>query len=143
MKKSIDQLLKKYLKVLELDDFNQLMDFSMKGYKSVDIPEDEIRKLDQLLKQREEEDKRLFKTVELNNKGISYEKSGNIDKAIRCYEENILIGYRARHSFDRLMILYRKLKDYDNELRVIEKAIKIFKEQKYSDRLNKLQNIKN
>jgi hypothetical protein len=41
------------------------------------------------------------------------------------------------------MILYRKLKDYDNELRVIEKAIKIYKEQKYLDRLNKLQNIKN
>ena len=139
MKKSIDQLLNKYLKVLKLNDFQKLMDFSMKGYKFVDIPDEEIRKLDQLLKQRDDEDKLLAKTAALNNKGIAYEKSGSIDKAIKCYEENILIGYPARHSFDRLMILYRKL----NELRVIEKAIKIFKEQKYSDRLNKLQNIKN
>ena len=143
MKKNIDQLLNKYMKVLDLKDSLDLMEYSLKGHKYIEISEDEIKKLDILLQKKKEQEKRLFKTAALNNKGIAFEKSGNIDKAIKCYEENLLIGYPARHSFDRLMIIYRKLKDYDNELRVIEKAIQIVKEQKYTDRLNKLQNIKN
>ena len=35
------------------------------------------------------------------------------------------------------MILYRKRKDYANEIRVIKKAIKIFKMPKYEERLKK------
>ena len=138
MKKNIDQLLNKYMKVLDLKDSLDLMEYSLKGHKYIEISEDEIKKLDILLQKKKEQEKRLFKTAALNNKGIAFEKSGNINKAIKCYEENLLIGYPARHSFDRLMIIYRKLKDYDNELRVIEKAIDLFREEKYSQRLAKL-----
>lgn len=61
-----------------------------------------------------------------NNLGIQYEKEGNIDAAIEVYEKNILLDYPATHSYERLMLLYRKQKEYRNEIRVIERAISVF-----------------
>jgi len=48
------------------------------------------------------------------------------DTAIALYEENMKSGYPDPYSFDRLMILYRKQKKYKDELRVINRAIKVF-----------------
>lgn len=83
----------------------------------------------------------LFKCAELNNKGMAYEKSGDINLAIETYEENIKGDYPALHSYDRLMILYRKRKDYQNEIRVIDAALKVFKreqdQEKYKQRKEK------
>lgn len=61
-----------------------------------------------------------------NNLGIQYEKEGNIDAAIEVYEKNILLDYPATHSYERLMVIYRKLNKYDKEIRIIEKAISVF-----------------
>lgn len=85
----------------------------------------------------------LPECVERNNQGIRYEKQGNIEEAIKIYEENIKPGcYPARHSFDRLLVLYRKRKDYQNEQRVCKLAISVFKEeQKYKERLVKIENL--
>lgn len=71
----------------------------------------------------------LQNCADLNNRGIEYEKRGDVDHAISVYEENISMGYAATHSYDRLMIIYRKRKDYGNEIRVISKAIKVFSEE--------------
>lgn len=86
----------------------------------------------------QEKMKKLNQCAELNNKGIEFEKSGDIPSAIAVYEENISGDcYPATHSFDRLMILYRKAKDYENEIRIIKKAIKVLKMDKYRERLIK------
>lgn len=61
-----------------------------------------------------------------NNSGIHYEKEGKIEEAIKVYEENIELGFPAMHSYTRLMIIYRRLKDYDNEQRVIRRAIEVY-----------------
>lgn len=83
---------------------------------------------------------KLFKCAELNNKGIELEKRGNIADAIAIYEENIKGDcYPARHSFNRLLVLYRKAKDYENEKRVAEKAISLFSDNKYKERLQKIE----
>lgn len=78
-------------------------------------------------------EERLSNCATLNNDGVELEKSGQIDDAIEVYENNIKGEcYPATHSFDRLMVLYRKKKDFLNELRVIEKAIQVFqKENEY------------
>ncbi|MDR3246709.1 MAG: hypothetical protein LBT50_09795 [Prevotellaceae bacterium] len=68
----------------------------------------------------------LKKTCELNDRGINLEKRGLINEAIEAYEENISLNYPATHSYDRLMILYRKKKLYNDELRVIQLAICVF-----------------
>lgn len=61
-----------------------------------------------------------------NNDGIAFEKGGKIEEAIKVYEENIELGFPAMHSYTRLMIIYRRLKDYDNEQRVIRRAIEVY-----------------
>lgn len=61
-----------------------------------------------------------------NNDGITFEKGGKIEEAIKVYEENIELGVPAMHSYTRLMIIYRRLKDYDNEQRVIRRAIEVY-----------------
>ena len=76
--------------------------------------------------------------VSRNNQGIEFEKSGNIDEAITCYEKNIVEGqYITRHPYDRLMVLYRRLGNYDDEIRVIRSAMTIYRnDSKYIDKLN-------
>lgn len=70
--------------------------------------------------------KLLQDTAARNDKGIAYEKAGRVNEAIDVYEENIADGYPALHAFDRLMKIYRRLKNYENEIRVIERAIEVF-----------------
>lgn len=81
----------------------------------------------------------LRTTTTLNNYGIELEKRGEIDGAIATYEENIKLRYPAHHSYYRLMVLYRKRKDLENEIRVVKAALEVFPhEEKYHERLEKL-----
>ena len=58
--------------------------------------------------------------------GQSLEKEGMIDEAIAVYEKSILSKLPATIPYDRLMVLYRKKKDYVNEIRIIKDAISVF-----------------
>lgn len=72
----------------------------------------------------DDRNKALAKAVELNNKGIAHEKDGELKKAIACYEKNILPeAYVTLHPYTRLTIIYRKAKEYGEELRVIETGL--------------------
>lgn len=83
----------------------------------------------------------LNKTATLNNQGIALEKEGKVDDAIAVYEENVKLGYRALHSYDRLIVLYHKNKDSDNEARIIRLKLDKFGEDKaLRIRLDKLEN---
>ena len=50
----------------------------------------------------------------------------DIALAIKDYEEAIKANPLIEKAYDRLMILYRKEKDYKNELRIINTGIKSF-----------------
>lgn len=63
---------------------------------------------------------------ELNQKGMEFEKNSDIDNAIKYYELSIENNFEGTYPYNRLTILYRKKKDYCNEIRVIENAIIIF-----------------
>ena len=81
----------------------------------------------------------LGPTVELNNRGIQQEKDGQIDDAIATYEECIQIGYPAHHAYKRLMVLYSKRGDKENELRVTKLAVDKFPDEiEYQKRMIRL-----
>jgi hypothetical protein len=67
--------------------------------------------------------------VENNQTGAEAEASGDIKTAIGLYEKNIKRGLADNFPFDRLMVIYRKLKRYKDELRVINRGIQVFTEQ--------------
>ena len=78
---------------------------------------------------------------------MQYEKEQEISNAIKYYELCIQSNFEGSHPYNRLAILYRKQKDYNNEIRVIEQAISIFtdikskgyREFELTEKINKFQ----
>lgn len=68
----------------------------------------------------------LQRTAYLNGKGIAAEKAGNTEEAVAIYEAVIALGYPATHAYTRLMVLYRRNRKPEEEVRVITKAISVF-----------------
>lgn len=67
------------------------------------------------------------------------ENEGELDEAIKLYEKCIASYCDNKVPYDRLIILYRKKRQKENEIRVLELAIKVFnKEYKYQVRLDKI-----
>lgn len=98
------------------------------GSRYIEMPKSDYDAMMQSLAATEEKNRRLAETAAANDKGIALEKKGDIDGAIAVYEDNVSRGHPAAHSYQRLMILYRKRGDYDNEIRVIEAAIAAYRE---------------
>lgn len=87
---------------------------------------------DSILEEHEEGNDLLCTQVEyekasrLISMGIDLEKEGMIDEAISVYEKSIMPKLPTKHPYQRLAILYRKRKDYENEIRVLKIAIDVF-----------------
>lgn len=58
--------------------------------------------------------------------GESLYKQGKLEQSIKTLEESIKLGNLAPAVFRRLAIIYRKQKDYQSELHVIDKAILLY-----------------
>lgn len=67
-----------------------------------------------------------------NKRGMAHEKNNNINMAISNYESAINFNFEGNHPYDRLAILYRKRKDYLNEIRILNRAIHVFTYLKYN-----------
>lgn len=111
----------------------------------IDLPKSRLDAMEERRIAYMKRERSIQRIAMLNNKGIELEKRGEIQEAIKIYEQNISYGdCDATHSYNRLMILYRKQKDYINEMRVIKKAIYMFpKEKKYTERLKKVEMLSN
>ena len=99
--------------------------------KYIDLPKSQLDAMEEKRIAYMKRERSIHRIAMLNNKGIELEKRGDIQEAIKIYEQNT--SYEdcdATHSYDRLMILYRKQKDYVNELRIIKKAIYTFPKEK-------------
>lgn len=76
--------------------------------------------------------------AERNLKGAEFEKTGEFEKAIELYEENVVESFKGNHPYDRLATIYKNQNDIDNEIRVLEKAIVVFEEITIEDRIEGL-----
>jgi len=119
----------------ELDKKDQLKKESIKKEKQIKLDDDlhktQIKTEDEL--------------IDTNLKAIDLEKSGNIERAVKLYEFVIKHNFIGNGPYDRLSIIYRKNKDFKNEIRVLKKAIYVFENIVYkgrSDRLPKLEKFK-
>ena len=85
-------------------------------------------------KSAEEQEKlnRQAKLCELVPLASNEEKRGMIKEAILHYEEVVTAGIPVTLPYERLPIIYRKMKLYNDEIRVLESAIRVFsKENEY------------
>ena len=88
----------------------------------------------------------LSDPVDRNQAGIQLEKNGSVNEAIKLYEANLEENFEGNHPYDRLAIIYRRKKLYDDEKRVHKKAIKVFEEhvpKNRADRKPKLEKFQN
>jgi tetratricopeptide (TPR) repeat protein len=69
-----------------------------------------------------------LKVEERNNEARQAEQAGQLQKAVKLYEQNIKEEYADEYAFERLMIIYRKQKEYKDELRVINRGIDLFEQ---------------
>ena len=70
------------------------------------------------------------------------EETSEWDKAIYLYEQCISSQCDIKEPYDRLILLYRKKRQKENEVRVLEVAIQVFPyEDKYRKRLEKINSI--
>ena len=67
--------------------------------------------------------------VDRNLKGKELEKIGQVDRAIKFYEENVKDEFEGSFPYDRLAIIYRKRKQYKEEIRVLNQAISVFEKE--------------
>jgi hypothetical protein len=74
---------------------------------------------------------------ELITEAREAEENNELEKAAKIYERAIKMEPHEEQPYNRLMIIYRKLTCYEDELRVIKKGITAFEElyQKKSERL--------
>jgi len=68
--------------------------------------------------------------VDRNLQGKEFEKTGEIEKAIELYEKNIEEEFEGNHPYDRLAIIYRKRKQYREEIRVLNQAVSVYEKEK-------------
>lgn len=111
--------------------------------KYIDLPKLQLDTMEEKRIAYIKHERSIHRTTMLNDKGIELEKRGEIQEAIKIYEQNISYeDCNATHSYDRLMILYRKQKDYINEIRIVKKAILKFPTiTRYEDRLRKVESL--
>jgi tetratricopeptide (TPR) repeat protein len=64
--------------------------------------------------------------VQRNLTGIKLEKLDRVDEAIRLYEANVRENFDGSHPYNRLAVIYRKRKQIDDEIRVLERAIWVY-----------------
>ena len=72
--------------------------------------------------------------VQRNLKGIKLEKLGRVDEALRLYEANVQEEFDGSHPYNRLAKIYRKRKQIDDEIRVLEKAIWVYENLVHKER---------
>ncbi|MCW0507970.1 tetratricopeptide repeat protein [Riemerella anatipestifer] len=115
-----------YKSAIPTDVFIKSINDSGDGYNNIVIKKSVLEKMKLEKEKQDRFNELLNKTAELNNKGIALEKAGNIEEAIGVYNECVELGYTASHAYERLMILYRKIRECEKEKEIIQKAINKF-----------------
>ena len=116
------------------EEFSELIfRASLRGEPYIYYPRDKWEKAVEEHEKEKRKEQMMYTSASLNNKGIEQEKEGDIQNAILTYEENIRLfeeagefGFLTKHPYDRLIILYHKLKDSENEKRILNKATVLY-----------------
>jgi tetratricopeptide (TPR) repeat protein len=65
------------------------------------------------------------------------DRSGSIKEAVYIYEQLVKEGCEHAQLYLRLTVIYRKQKQYDDEIRVMERAIQVWRDFEWGDLANK------
>lgn len=104
--------------------------------------EEEIEKFINVASEELEQTKGKFKeAAALCQEGGRLEKEGKTLQAIMLYESLIEANFDGSYPYDRLAILYKKLKRPDDVIRVLEKAVYVFENVVYKERADRIKKL--
>ena len=96
------------------------------GKSFIEVPDEDYAEALRIANAIKARDESMSRVVGRNNFARDLEREGRVDAAVALYELNLEEQFCAIFSFERLMVIYRKRKEYTQEIRVIEKAIAVF-----------------
>ena len=119
------------------EEFKPTIEISLDDFYHGGMTEEFQRKFEEVQARNREWGEQFSTVAGHQRKGIALEKEKDIDGAISEYKQAIANGEKATllspnnylYSMERLMVLYRKIKDYNSEIAIIEKAIQIATEE--------------
>lgn len=119
------------------EEFKPTIEISLDDFYHGGMTEEFQRKFEEVQARNREWQEQFSTIMHHQGKGIELEKEKDIDGAISEYKQAIACGESATlispnnylHSMERLMVLYRKIKDYNSEIAIIEEAIQIATEE--------------
>ena len=98
------------------------------GYEAAQAKE--YQRASELLQKSLSLEKNAFnRQVDRNIMGKVLEKQGDVENAIKLYEQNIAEDFIGDFPYDRLRVIYHRQKCFTDEVRVLEKAVKVFEKQ--------------
>lgn len=134
--------LERYTSVMPVSFMLRISKAMLTGETLVQVPLKAYMALPEKLAKQQAKEAAMRKCADLNNEGISCEQFGDVTGAIKAYEANIELGYPAHHAYKRLLVIYRKAKDYKNELRIAQCACRVFpKDESYKARREKVKEL--
>jgi tetratricopeptide (TPR) repeat protein len=80
------------------------------------------------MRTRQNKKGREFSVTDLQEKAEDHEREGEIKQAIRDYKMLVKINPLNEKAYNKILMLYRQLSDYENELKTVNAAIKSFEE---------------
>jgi tetratricopeptide (TPR) repeat protein len=63
--------------------------------------------------------------ISLLEKASEFETEGNLEKAIYHYEKMTELGFPGNHPYERLRVIYSRLKNYDDAIRACLRFVEI------------------
>ncbi|MFZ4705392.1 MAG: HIRAN domain-containing protein [Bacteroidales bacterium] len=95
----------------------------------LDLNDEEIKQLEILSRESDNLELAKKEMIRLHiEKGVEFEKEKNIQEAINEYRHCINSYHSRYYPYKRLAILYRKVKDIDNEIDILKTALKFYKQ---------------
>lgn len=127
MEIDIASFLKRYTGFIPEETFIDILKKQLNGESSCSITEDVYNETLKKLQEHKQWNTEWSEVSYYQNLGKDYERKNDLENAVKSYEKAITLGEESPriiinnylHSVERLAIVYRKLKRYDDEVRVI------------------------
>ena len=127
MEIDIASFLRKYTGFIPEQTFIEILKKQLNGESSCSITEDAYNDTLRKLREHKQWEAEWSEVSYYQNLGMDYERKKDLENAVQSYEKAITLGESSQkvkinaylHSVERLAIVYRKLKRYDDEVRVI------------------------
>lgn len=127
MEIDIASFLRKYTGFIPEQTFIEILKKQLNGESSCSITEDAYNDTLRKLREHKQWETEWSEVNYFQNLGMDFENREDLENAVKSYENAIKLGEESPritinnylHSVERLAIVYRKLKRYDDEVRVI------------------------